>query len=155
LSITVLAEIEKAFAEVARPDDDHIVVASSAASLEGQEIRRDFASRDWRSLRVEELRRHSSSLFLLTPEAFRYFLPAYMSVSISDREKADVIPETLVFAFDPDAGSPESSAYKAQLLQSLTPAQKRTIGGFLGWLETADDPRSADAVRKVKKHYLA
>ena len=150
MSTSVLAEIESGFAEVPQPDSGHVVAASSAESLEGQGIQRDFGGRDWRSLGVEELRRHSSSLFLLTPEAFRYYLPAFMKVSISDPEKADVIPETLVFALDPGKGS----AGKTKLLEALGPAQKAAVAAFLGWLE-ADDPRGADSVRAVRKHYAA
>src|SRR3954453_4178069 len=114
MDANILHEMDAAFPDSGPPAEDRLVLKASADAPDAGELREEFAGRTWKSLTLEFLRRHSLAIFLMTPEAFRYYLPAYMSVSITNPDEADVIPETLVSALNPSAKVDE--AYKTARL---------------------------------------
>lgn len=97
--------IEAAFAEVPYPGDDNIALHENC--LECDDLRAYLRGKSWRDLKFPELRSFHESLPLLTPVAFRYFLPGYMLASLSDFEHADMIPYSIIrlggYATDTDA----------------------------------------------------
>jgi hypothetical protein len=132
MDANILHEMDAAFPDSGPPAEDRLVLKASADAPDAGELREEFAGRTWKSLTLEFLRRHTLAIFLMTPEAFRYYLPAYMSVSITNPDEADVIPETLVSALNPSAKVDE--AYKTARLTAFDAAQKRVIASFLGFL---------------------
>jgi len=83
----------KAFADVSRPHNDDI--AHHADCLECDEIRAYLRGKNWEDLSFPELR-GCQALALLTPAAFRYYLPGYMLATLSDWSEADMIPMGIV-----------------------------------------------------------
>jgi hypothetical protein len=58
-----------------------------------------FIGTTWQEHDAHYLRSHESSLHYFTPEAFRYYLPAFMMAELWDPEAADVIAEGIAFQF--------------------------------------------------------
>ena len=58
-----------------------------------------FQNTVWEDHDAKNLRKYSSSICFLTPEAFAYYLPAFMLAEINDPETADIIAEDLASHF--------------------------------------------------------
>jgi hypothetical protein len=72
------------------------------------------------------------ALALFTPEAFHYFLPAYMLVSIGSYEKGDLIPDAIRFHFEYNA---EVRGHFAIRMSKFSAAQRKAIIDYLVWME--------------------
>jgi len=88
-----------------------------------------FRGRTWRGHAVKDLRYHEVALSFFTPEAFRYFLPAFMLASIDDPEAADVIPDGILFHLS----APDDPHQWGRVVQ-FEPAECDAIAAFLWWL---------------------
>jgi len=86
-------EIELAFTDTPYPGDDNIAGPNDEGTLEY------FSGKTWKGHSARELRKHSSSLYFLTPDAFRYFLPAYMVAAVEQPDEADIISLTIALEF--------------------------------------------------------
>jgi hypothetical protein len=81
-------QIRRAFANVQRPPNGKL--HASDEGDEGELLELDFADKhDWRKLDADFLaqapRGDGSALSFFTPEAFRYFLPAYLLADLEGR----------------------------------------------------------------------
>ena len=79
-------EISGAFQNAHYPGDDRIV---SHECWECTEVTNAFKGtrwQDWIDRPPEDLCMRGGGIFLLSPEAFRYFLPAYLIVSLKDEK---------------------------------------------------------------------
>jgi hypothetical protein len=94
--MNVREQIVEAFAATPRPCDDAIAVES----YDDEGTAEYFHGRAWQGHPAERLRYFSSSMSFFTPEAFRYFLPAYMLAELDDPKEADIIAESIAFHFD-------------------------------------------------------
>lgn len=61
-----------------------------------------FYGKAWNEPSIQELRRYESAMHFFTPDAFRYYLPAFMLAELHDPEKADIIADNLSHRFAPD-----------------------------------------------------
>jgi len=94
----LLGELEAAFGDLPVPPDDQIVYDNSGDHLECNQIRAKLRGRHWRDLSSDDLAGEADSLGFLTPEAFRFFLPASITVSLIDPERADLIPNVILWS---------------------------------------------------------
>jgi hypothetical protein len=94
----VIEQLRRAFAETPYPGDDAIV---SHHCGECDALADCLAGRDWRELGPELLRRDASEIYLLTPAAFRYFVPAYALAAIAEPCSGCMVPDVLVGCFAP------------------------------------------------------
>jgi len=60
-----------------------------------------FSGTTWHGHKTTALRQHSDALYEFEPEAFRYYLPAFMLAEITDPIEADIIGEAIVWFFTP------------------------------------------------------
>src|SRR5208282_331171 len=95
----LIQRIEEAFAGVVYPGDDNITRCPYNCSECGR-VAAFFKGKTVRDLTNEELRAHHVALTLFTPEAFHFFLPAFMLVSMDRYEKGDLIPDAIRFHFE-------------------------------------------------------
>jgi hypothetical protein len=82
--------IEDAWREVPYPGDDKIFTPDS---YDDEDIVNYFGGTTWRGHSPANLRAHSSAFTFFTPEAFHYWLPAFMIATIQSPEEADVIDD--------------------------------------------------------------
>ena len=78
--------IESVFTDVPYPGDGNITRCPYHCA-ECLAVAKFFKGRSWQGNTVEELREHHTALALFTPEAFHYFLPAFMLASIDGYDK--------------------------------------------------------------------
>jgi len=138
--MTVSESIESAFADVPYPGDDRI--ADHQDCPECDDIRAHFRGASWRGHTVDELQQYQSALPLFTPQAFQYFLPAFMLVSLGDWRQADDIPFSIMYMClppepDKDAGLQQ---HWRERFEMLTLRQREAIAAYLQEWAGSDSP---------------
>jgi hypothetical protein len=150
-SASLRQTIGRVFAHVPYPGDDNITRCPYDCSECGQ-IARFFRAKSWDQLAAEDLRRHHTALALFTPEAFQYFLPAFMLASLSSFENGDVLPDAIRFYFE---YSNEIKGHFPVRISGFSPPQREAIIGYLTYLEGkgAGSSRNAIAILQAEAQY--
>jgi len=81
------------------PGDNNITAAHTIARNAGA-LPIFQRAKTWTGYTAEELPRYHVALTLFTPEAFHYFLPAFMLVSLGSYEKGESCPMPSAFTLD-------------------------------------------------------
>jgi hypothetical protein len=97
----VKAKILGAFAAAPYPGDANLVVDPTGWDPECREIASAFKAKSWNDVCREMVRKYSQALPLFTPEAFRYYLPAYMIASIEPGSDADAVRDFVLANLTP------------------------------------------------------
>ena len=134
--------IESVFTDVPYPGDGNITRCPYHCA-ECLAVAKFFKGRSWQGNTVEELREHHTALALFTPEAFHYFLPAFMLASIDGYDKFDVIPDSVRSHFE---YLREHREYFAVRMSQFTLEQRKAIIGFLIFMESKGAGSSEDAI---------
>jgi hypothetical protein len=87
--------VDAAFSGVGVPET---VVSHECEECVG--VRATFLGRHWSTISTADIARHYDSLPLLTPDAYRCYLAAYLKYGI--REPAGAVAEFLVYSLDPE-----------------------------------------------------
>lgn len=158
----LIARIEAAFEEGAWPGDAHL--ASDSYGDEPAAVARDFAGRnDWRSLDAAFLDQApegwSSALSFLSPEAYRYYLPAYLIADVLGRlTRVDPSFRLCAFLAPQSAGQKIAKVFGGgtmgdharNLFDGFTMEQAAAITAYLRWKVETDpcaDPEISEALR--------
>jgi len=97
----VIRSIEAAWHGVSYPGDDKIFTPDS---YDDEDITNYFRGTTWRGHSPAKLRAHSSAFTFFTPEAFHYWLPAFLIAAIQSPEQADVVVDYIPWSVsDEDA----------------------------------------------------
>jgi hypothetical protein len=121
LRMTVVKQIEQAFADNVYPGDDKLV---SCGCYECSELAAAFQGKYWTELTdVAFLRLYEAGLSLFQQEAFRFYLPAYIRAALVDPGTADFILEGISFSLTPPHLM--TYIYNDSEPQKLTRAQHR------------------------------
>jgi hypothetical protein len=122
LEIGLALVIEKAFANMQYPGDDNLVWSSHDAFVDFYET---FRGKHWKNISENTLYSWRHDLHRFTPEAFRYYLPAFIISELRSTEGADL--EAVIFYLTP----PEEEGPKTEFFQSriegFTPHQKEVL----------------------------
>lgn len=121
----LITTIRLAFADVPYPGDDNI--SDPEGRDEGEGATEAFRGRSWQSLKLDEL--WVPSLYSMTPEAFHYFLPAYLIRSLEDEED---ISDDLMSVLKPPTNIYSRNFFYSRY-SKLTIAQKNVIQEYLNW----------------------
>ena len=92
----LIRQIDEAFGSLPYPGDERIVRDSSGTHLEAQQVKRALAGRHWRDVSFDTLDELGSALFFLTPQGYRFYLPAFLVYVLTDFERADVVPDEII-----------------------------------------------------------
>ena len=134
--------IEEAFTGVAYPGDNNITRCPYNCS-ECRRVAEYFKGKTLTGYTAEELRGYHVALTLFTPEAFHYFLPAFMLVSLGSYEKGDVLPDAIRFHFE---YSQEIQGHFPVRMSKLSPAQRKAIIDYLVFMESKGAGSSEHAI---------
>lgn len=117
-------------------------------SPECREIATRFSVREWPGLTAADLLGNPSPS-LLTPTAFRYYLPAMMVRSMERRRELDCFPRSLVSGLAPAGGKP--SEHSRPELTGFTHGQVLAILAFLRYFEASESEDSLpnESARRV------
>ncbi|WP_395739265.1 hypothetical protein [Prosthecobacter sp.] len=118
----VIQLIEDAWRDAVYPGDSKIFTSESN---DDEDITRYFCGTTWRGHEPSNLRAHSSAFTFFTPEAFHYWLPAFMIAAITSPWEADVILHYI----------PRSvgDGYAAQRLLLFSQNQKLATAEYMRW----------------------
>jgi hypothetical protein len=127
-------EIEGAFANAKNLGDDKLVYDNSGGHLECNEVAAAFRGKHWKEIPLDVLRYHSSGLFFFTPEAYRFYLPAYLIAAALYHDEADTIPGSVVFSLIPPSDARDVQTYHRRM-EGFTSSQRNAIKSFLEFLK--------------------
>lgn len=147
-------EIEEAFAAVPYPGDDAIV---SHGCWECDEAASAFKGKRWQDYADRPLALvgppNRDALPLLTPQAFRYYLPLALLAAVDLYKEADILTDSIIFALLPEQTKSDAR------LSLLAEPELRALLSFLEYLrkhhpvDYVDGPRKKDldsAERRIR-----
>jgi hypothetical protein len=82
-----------------------------------------FSGTSWEEHDIPSLRKYETSMCFFAPEAFQYYLPAFMLAEVNDPETADIIAENIAFLFI-------NGTYKEERIARFTDAQLKAVIAF-------------------------
>jgi hypothetical protein len=123
LQESMAQQIKQAFADTPYPGDDQIVKPES----DNQELMRAFRGRDWRALPVATLGYYYVDLPHLTPEAFRYYLPAFMIAVLLHYQNVGTLPVSLMHSLTP----PDPDSLEKYMDKHTDPLKLTKVADFL------------------------
>lgn len=134
--------IKEVFADVPYPGDSNITHCPYHCNP-CEEIAEYFRGKGWEGHSVEDLRDHHTALSLFTPEAFHYFLPAFMLASIESYDNLNILPDSIRFHFDFNL---EHRDHFLVRLTKFSDEQRKVIIEFLRYMESKGAGSSEDAI---------
>ncbi len=131
----LIDRISSAFAAAPYPGDNNIIV--NVNDLESQDIAKAFRGYHWRSLRFDTIFYHRDSLPFLSPQAFRFYLPAYLITAIRHYEDGDTLFEFVVYQLTPPRDKRDKREWKwfRQNVEVMNAAQSDAICRFLEYVQ--------------------
>lgn len=120
------SKIEAAFSDIEPPSPKNII---EHECQECRDVEQTFRNQNWRNIELKKVEWAYDKLPLFTPEAFQYFLPAFMIYSL--RKPESDVCEFLVYAL---ASKKVSVEWWQERLDKFTEAQKSVCSLFLRWL---------------------
>jgi hypothetical protein len=142
------ALIRSAFATASHPGGDALVIGAVDYDPEYREIASAFARKDWRELSPAFVHEHRDALPLLTPAAFRFFLPAYLLACLEAEQDLDTAPLNVVLSLTPPAGVTAAFADRAA---AFTAAEASAICAYLETAPNLEGLPDASVARAL--HY--
>lgn len=136
-AMEVIQKIEEAWRDVSYPGDDKIFTPDS---YDDEGIVEYFAGTSWRDHTPSDLRAHSSAFSFFTPEAYHFWLPAFMIAEITNPEEADVIGEYIAWSVSDDRGGKAWPLFSRAQREAVTAYLRFQIETFK---DAAQDERKA------------
>ena len=134
-------EIDEAFAERVYPGDDNITAPTSDETSEHYSVAAFFRGRQWPEITYASIRAAgnidlSGFFYVLTPDAFAYYLPAFLKQSL-DIEAAPEWAESLQFALSPvdSDADPSIRAWQSSHLGALSEQERAVATKVYGYLD--------------------
>lgn len=143
-------DIRAAFADVPYPGD-HNITRCPYHCRPCQEISDFFKGKTWEGHAVEDLRDHHIALSLFTPEAFHYFLPAFMLASLESYDKISLLPDAIRFDFEFNL---DHRDYFLVRLTKFSAVQRKVIIEFLRNMESKGAGSSEDAIGLLQEQLV-
>lgn len=141
--------IEEAFASVAPPA--HVALGDDDDS---RGLADAFAGKRWQDVPIEVLRDQAMLLPLFTPEAMRYYLPAFLRACAASYRTAGDIPGSLSFQLIPPR-DPAARARFHAAMDPLSPDQRRAVRAFLEHMRDrhGDDDALRQWARALRQYW--
>lgn len=93
----LVGAIEVAFSSVKRPDDSDYTISKGEAFDESSE----FFGRSWQELDADFLERNRGVIYWFNPEAFYYYLPAFLKASLVTNDVGYCFIDSILFLLLP------------------------------------------------------
>ena len=133
----LLRDLRRAFPVTPKP-----VVLAGRQPCGGDEytyVDEFFRDRSWTEITLEDLwdtypGPPDACLGFMSVEAFKYFLPTYLSIFLKHWDRADTIADAAVFALVPTSDE-RLRAWQADRFTQFTSAQRKVISDFLDYVD--------------------
>jgi hypothetical protein len=129
--MSLLARIRAVFPESPVPREpllEPVYLDPDAQGDEGATVY--FSGKRWTSLDAAGLAYHRIALYMFTPAAHSYYLPAFMSAYIEHPEAAGPIPDDLMSHF-----STYPDPFWSRRVEALSYAQREVVASFLSQID--------------------
>lgn len=133
LAQTAKTKIRDAFANAEYPGDDNLVT-DGGCDPGCREIAAAFRGKAWDSISTQMVREYNGALPLLTPAAFRYYLPAYLLGCIDSRQKVDFAWDSVITHLTP----PWKSEFFTERAEGFMDLQADALVAFLRFVDDAE-----------------
>ena len=152
--------IEEAFAHVRYPGDTALLHPSySGADGEVQGFQGQAWTSDWRSIPPEAIEENYCSLLFLSPQAFRFFLPAYMSYTLTagSRNRVGKVLSFMLYCLNPDVDEQAFLDHFLGQVREFTGQQREAVRSFLESIrdEHDDETLRREAVDSLTRYWAA
>ena len=126
-------QIEAAFALAVYPGDDRLVDLYHSGDYceDCAAVAVLFRGRDWRALAKDALVQNRDSLLLFRPEAYRFYLPAYLTAALKHWNDFDTFKSSIVVSLTPPNPQDGLDEFFSSRVSEFTPEQKAAILAFL------------------------
>lgn len=94
--IRLCLSINERFGGIAYPGDGRIVIDNTGDHQECNKIKSALQGHNWRDVSFDTLDELKTALPFLSPEGYRFYLPAFMIFSIVDFSRAGIIVDEVV-----------------------------------------------------------
>lgn len=125
-------DIENAFSDVVYPGYENLVHIQRPEDIDVAEHFKGIKWQDWKEKPSQFLTTVSSGdLFLLSKEAYHYYLPLYMIQALIDFKTADLLPGEIITSLAPSANKPARNVHVSRRISLMTPPQLKAILSYL------------------------
>jgi hypothetical protein len=163
--------IDEAFGGLPYPGDEHIVTHNCGDCGDCERTKSALKGCHWRDVSLERVENVREALTFLSPEGFRFYLPAFMIISLMDYDRADIIVIvvigrlTLPCASDFDRTneqrfadyyrSGEGEHWFVERVSGFDETQSKVIRQFLGYMRDAhsEELLSEDAEKAIERYW--
>lgn len=128
--------IREAFKDVPYPGDSGIVRHDHGDCAL---LRKDFAGSHWTSLQVSVLDRHAENLPCLTPEGFKFYLPAYLLAALEGPPPWGLDEAAIYRLVPPDTLDRELVIRFLDQVRGFNSSQIAVIRDFLHYMHDSED----------------
>lgn len=125
----IAREAEEAFAAIPYPGDDRLL--RTETYWENDEILEAFQGKHWKELSPEVLFKQSDNLGALSPEAFRFYLPACMIGALLHHEETDRLLQNVFYDFTPPPSKGEQMDWFCTRIAPLDARQKEVVRRYV------------------------
>ena len=123
--------VENAFRGMKYPGDNHIVRESNVLIDDRETTLKSFKGKHWQEVSLDTLIKNRDHLPWFTPNAYRFYLPAFLIASILYYEKVDVLKNNTLYSLTPvESDDPLYNRFIEEVI-GFDPAQKNVIRQFL------------------------
>jgi len=152
----VAQEIQIAFADVDLPEVGKLV--TNPNHYEADEVIEDFGGKHWNDITLEVAYWHRLSLPLFTPEAFHFYIPAFLVKPLLAPFDSEYNPgEILEFAFYSLLPLEDEERYQMKKLlenvKKFTPQQHTAVRKFIEYFLKTNPFLPETYVEKAKKFW--
>ena len=96
-----------------------------------------FADLPWPEVPADLVHSHYMALYFFTPEAFHYYLPAFLVVPLAAGDVHSLAVHNVVFTLQP-TGDDAVMRFRRKRWKLLTKAEEAALGEWLEWMESQD-----------------
>lgn len=156
------AKIRETFQDATYPGDDNIVT-DGGHDPECREIEDGFKGKAWASISPRTVLQYKDALPLLTPAAFRYYLPAYLIACLEAPEEIDVAWDNVIFNLTPPKQQERLQREFRARTEEFTVHQVEALVAFLEFVNEREQAESGqpgmaaleDRVRPALEYWKA
>lgn len=147
---TILERLAAAFPSEPVPDRDALFNGHCCECVEVSEA---FGYKPWPAITLDELRAGGETA-LLTPMAWRYYLPAVIAWCVRAPKAVDVIQDNLVYQLEPPEPTDEAPLHEWfwQRAVDFTEEQRLVILDFLNWYRERQEAEWRPFTAKPPNH---
>lgn len=138
-------KLMRRFAEVPAPHSQQL---TNDDGWEFQALQIAFSGENWRTIDPQVIRQNYDQLPFFSPEAFHYFIPAYLMYSVDEPEGLPVCEYT-IYALTPGKESDSTSRWYLKRLKLFSREQMSSIYEFLDLVR--QNPEAYDFYTRIDR----